>query len=394
MKKLFLLLAAGLAIAAGCGRGGAPAGFSMPPPAVTVSAAVSRDVPLYVDEIGTCTARQYVSITPQVTGPILGIHFKDGADVRKGDPLFTIDPRPFQAALDQARAEQRQAQANVEFSKIEFARMDELLKTKAVSQDDFDTKKNAYDVAEAQLANSIAAVETSKLNLEYCSINSPVDGRAGQRLVDPGNVVTANQTSLLVIQTTDPIYADFTIPEDMLPSVRQHDAEGTLKVLVRLPSDEGDGKAGDLTYIDTGVQDQSGTVKLRATLPNADRHFWPGQFVDVRLILTVEKDAVLVPAVAQQIGQSGSFVYVVKNNSTAEMRPVTIGQRQGDMFVIEKGVSAGENVVTTGQMLVTPGGAVRIMAAGPTTGPTTEATTEPTTGPSQADAGGAGAVKS
>jgi multidrug efflux system membrane fusion protein len=362
MKKLFPFVLVMLAIAAGCRRGGAPMAFTMPPPAVTVTPAVSRDVPLYLDEIGTCTARQYVSISPQVTGPIEQIHFKDGADVRKGDPLFTIDPRPFQAALDQARAAQRQAQANVEFSKIEYARMDDLLKTKAVSQDDYDTKKNAYDVALAQLASSIAAVETAKLNLEYCNIMSPVDGRAGQRLVDEGNVVTANQTSLLVIQTTDPIYADFTCPEDMLPSVREHDALGTLKVLVRLPGDQDDGHPGELTFIDTQVQDQSGTVKLRATLPNADRHFWPGQFVNVRLILSVEKDAVLVPVTAQQLGQDGSYVYVVKNNSTAELRPVTLGQRQGDMFVIEKGVSAGENVITTGQMLVMPGGPVRVLS--------------------------------
>jgi len=361
MKQTLSILIVSLAlISAGCGRGGGAAPFAMPPPVVTVSAAITRDVPQYLDEIGTCTAQQYVTVTPQVTGPITERHFIDGAEINTSEELFTIDTRPFKAALDQAVANQQQSVATLEFARIEFARMKELLSTKAVSQDDYDTKKNAYDVAEAQLAANTAAVAAAKLNLEYCSIKSPIDGRAGQRLVDVGNVVTANQTGLLVVQTLDPIYADFTCAESDLPDVRRHANEGTLKVLVRLPADSGDGIAGTLTFIDSQVQDQTGTVKLRATLPNADRHFWPGQFVDVRLILNVEKNAVLVPMAAQQIGQSGPYVYVVKKDSTADLRPVTLGQRQGDMVVIEKGVSAGENVIVAGQMLVMPGGKVQV----------------------------------
>jgi membrane fusion protein, multidrug efflux system len=361
MHRTLLLSLAGLTLAAaGCGGGQAPAGFKMPPPVVSVTAAVSRDAPQYLDEIGTCTARQYVTLKPQVTGPITQIHFVDGAEIHKGDLLFTIDPRPYQATLDQAIANQRSAQATLDFSKIEWVRMNDLLATKAVSQDQYDTKKNAYDVAVATLAADIAAVETARLNLEYCSIVSPIDGRAGQRLVDIGNVANANDTALLVIQTLDPIYADFTCAESDLPMVRQRDADGTLKVLVKLPDDTGEGLEGSLTFIDTQVQHQGGTVDLRATLPNKDRHLWPGQFVNVRLILRVEKNAVLVPATAEQTGQDGPYVFVVKSNNTADMRPVTLGQRQGDMLVVEKGIAAGEKVITAGQMLVMPGGAVTV----------------------------------
>jgi multidrug efflux system membrane fusion protein len=257
--------------------------------------------------------------------------------------------------------------ASVEYNKIELDRMAGLLPTKAVSQDDYDKMKNNYDQADAQRAAANAAIESARLNLEYCTIKSPVDGRVGQRLVDVGNVVTANQGSLVVIQTLDPIYADFTVSEGDLPIVRQHEAQGALKVQVKLPGDTTDGLTGDLTFIDTQVQDQSGRVKLRATLPNPDRHLWPGQFVNVRLILNLEKDAVLVPIAAEQAGQTGPFVYVMKPDSTAELRPVTLGQRQGDLIVIEHGVSAGENVITNGQMTIIPGGPVRL--AMPTTQP-------------------------
>ena len=369
MKRFVLALVLTLA---GCKRGEAPAAFTMPPAAVTVFAAAKADVPLYLDEIGTCTARQYVAVIPQVTGPITEIHFVDGADLHKGDMLFMIDPRPYQAALNQAIAVMHQDEAAVELAQTQFQRMKTLLPTKAVSQDDYDTKKNAYDVAVALEASAKANVDTAKLNLEYCSITSPIDGRAGQRLVDPGNVVTANQSQLLVIQTLDPIYADFTCSEGDLPDVRRHATDGTLKTLVRLPGDTDDGHGGDLTFIDTQVMNQAGMLKLRATLPNADRHFWPGQFVNVRLILKTEKDAVLVPATAAQIGQNGSFVYVVKPDKTAEMRVVTLGQRQGDMLVIESGVKAGENVIATGQMMVIPGSPVMVLpatAAGPQAGP-------------------------
>ncbi len=316
-----------------------------------------------------------VTIQPQVAGQITEIHFTDGAEIKKGDPLFTIDPRPYQAQLDQAQANLVQAKVSLDFAKLELSRVEAFFKSRAISQEDYDTKKNAVEVGLAQVQAAEAAIEIAKLNLEYCEIRSPIDGRAGQRLVDVGNIVKANEANLLLIQRLDPIYADFTITESELANVRRHMAAGTLTVEVRLP-DEPEGKhEGDLTFLDNAVKEGSGTVNLRATLPNADRHFWPGQFVRVQLVLNTQKDAVLIPAEAIQIGQRGSFVYVVKDDGTADMRPVTLGQRQNDLIVVDQGVQAGEEVITSGQMAVAPGGKVAIAdetVKPPATSPSTD----------------------
>jgi multidrug efflux system membrane fusion protein len=215
-------------------------------------------------------------------------------------------------------------------------------------------------VAEAQLSQSRAAVDTARLNLEYCTIRSPIHGRAGQRLVDAGNIVTANNGSLLVVQRLDPIYADFTVPEGDLTDVQQNMARRSLRVEVRLPDELDKPRQGTLTFLDNSVQDGTGTVKLRATIDNRDRRYWPGRFAKVRLILDTQRQAVLIPATAPQMSAKGSFVYVVKQDSTAELRPVTTGQRQDDLIVIEKGLKPGERVVTSGQLGVTPDGKVQI----------------------------------
>jgi len=327
---------------------------------VTVASAVTEDVPVYLDEIGKCVAREAVSIQPQVSGRITQIRFTDGADLHRGDQLFTIDPRPFQAQLDQAEAGLAQATSALGLAKTELARYGSLVATKAVSQSEFDTKQNAVDVGEAQVSLSRAAVETARLNLEYCSIRSPIEGRPGHRLVDLGNVVEANSGSLLTIQRLDPIYADFTVTENDLSAVQRNMAEGKLKVEVRLPDEPDTVRAGELTFLDNTVQDATGTVRLRATIPNGDHRFWPGRFVKVRLVLSTLRDAVLVPAAASQTSAKGPFLYVVREDSTVEMRPVTLGQRQGDQVVIDRGLKAGERVVIEGQMGVTPGGKVRI----------------------------------
>lgn len=230
------------------------------------------------------------------------------------------------------------------------------------------------EVAEAQVRQNEAAVQNARLNLEYCTIQSPISGRAGQRLVDLGNVVTANSTSLLVIQRLDPIYADFTITESNLSAVQRNMAQGTLKVEVRLPDEPDKPRSGTLTFLDNSVQEGTGTVKLRATLPNGDRRFWPGRFANVRLILGIHQQAVLIPADAPQMSAKGPFVYVVKADSTAELRPVKVGQRQGDLVVIEEGIKAEERVVWTGQLGVTPGGKVSI--TGPSTPGSAPATTK------------------
>ncbi|OLC53292.1 MAG: hypothetical protein AUH92_06295 [Acidobacteria bacterium 13_1_40CM_4_69_4] len=346
---------------AGCANGQkAPAAFERPPAPVTVLPAITRDVPVYLDEVGKCVAREVVSVQPQVSGRITGIHFVDGADVKVGDLLFTIDPRPYRAQLDAAEASLAQARAALDLAGIEFARVANLVETKAVSQSDYDTRKNTVEVAEAQVQQSQAAVETARLNLEYCSIRSHIDGRVGHRLVDIGNIVAANSGSLLVVERLDPIYADFTVTENDLSAVQRNMAKGALRVEVRLPDEPDDPLAGDLTFLDNAVQDGTGTVRLRATIPNRDRRFWPGRFVKIRLVLSTLRDAVLVPAAAPQTSARGSFVYVAKDDSTAELRQVTLGQRQGDLVVIDQGLEPGERVVVSGQIAVTPGGRVRI----------------------------------
>jgi membrane fusion protein, multidrug efflux system len=361
-----LLLGVVLAAAAGCNRQTTAAGFQMPPPLVTVTPATARDVPVYLDEIGRNGAFESVTVTPQVSGRITERHFEDGADLKKDQLLFTIDPRPFQAVLDSAQAQLAQSKAALDLANSQLKMYASIAGTKAVSQLDYETKKNSVEVDEAQMQAGQAAVETAKLNLEYCYIHSPIDGRAGMRLVDVGNVVQANSTALLSVQHLDPIYADFTITERDLPQVRQEMARGTLKTMVRVPSDPpNSARAGSLTFLDNIVQNATGTVNLRATVRNPDHHFWPGQFVDVTLILSTVKGAVLVPNQATELSQQGTFVYVVKPDGTADLRPVTLGQRQGEDVVVASGVAAGESVVVTGQMTVHPGGKVRIDTGAP-----------------------------
>lgn len=362
VRALFLICVSA-SLFAGCGKK-APAAFQRPPAPVTVASAITQDVPIYIDAIGKTVAREVVSIQPQVSGRITKIHFTDGADVKVGQVLFTIDPRPYQAQLNAAEANVAQAKAALDLAKINFDRVASVTDPRAVSRQDYDAKKNAVAVAEAQVQQNQAAVENARLNLDYCIIRSPINGRAGQRLVDLGNVVTANNGSLLVIERLDPIYADFTITENDLTAVQRNMSRGTLKAEVRLPEEPDKARSGELTFLDNAVQEGTGTVKLRATIPNNDRHFWPGRFADIRLILGMRQHAVLVPAEAPQMSGKGPFVYVIREDSTAELRPVAVGQRQGDLVVIDKGVRPGERVVVSGQLGVTPGGKVGIARPG------------------------------
>lgn len=355
IQRFGLLL---IALLAGCERQ-APASLERPPAPVSVAAAVTQDVPIYIDAVGKIVAREVVSIQPQVSGRITKIHFSDGADVKAGDVLFTIDPRPYQAQLNQAEASVAQAQAALNLAKTNFARVESISDPRAISRQDFDAKKNAVEVAEAELRQNRAAVETARLNLEYCTIRSPIDGRAGQRLVDLGNVVTPGNNPLLVIQRLDPIYADFTIPESDLTEVQRNMARRTLRAQVRL-DESTKAREGQLTFLDNSVQEGTGTVKLRATVGNKDRLFWPGRFARIRLILDTHHAAVLVPAEAPQLSAKGSFVYVIKQDQSAELRPVTVRQRHGDLVVIAQGLNEGERVVVNGQLGVTPGGKVQI----------------------------------
>jgi len=358
-----LLLLPLLAFSVSCNRGNVQAenagGF--PPPLVTVVQASAQDVPRYLDEIGRNAAFESVNVMPQVAGRITERRFQDGENLKKGQLLFVIDPSPFKAQLDSAKANLAQAEAALELARVQFARDQELVGTRAISKQDYDTKKSSVDASVAQVEAAKAAIETAQINLDYCYIHSPIDGRAGARLVDAGNVVQANTTSLLSIQRVDPIYANFTVTEADLPQVQKEMSRGTLKALVRLPSEaENNARPGKVEFLDNSVQNATGTVNLRATISNPDRHFWPGQFVNVKLVLATEKSAVLVPSQATQISQKGPFVYVIKSDDTAELRPVTLGQRQGSDVVITSGLNAGERVVLAGHLLIQPGGKVHV----------------------------------
>jgi multidrug efflux system membrane fusion protein len=368
MKSNAIALLALAPLFASCSKPAAPPPFERPPAPVLAVSAVAADVPLYLDEIGRCVAFESVVLQPQVSGQITRIHFTDGADAKAGVLLFTIDPRPFQAQLASAEASLVQARATLELAKVDFARATMLLEKKAAAQQEVDATRNAVDIAGARLQQMQAALDTARLNLEYCSLRSPIEGRTGHRLVDVGNTVTANSTPLLVIQRLDPVYAEFAVPESDLSTVRRNMGRGTLRVEVRIPGDPSAPCVGELTFLDNAVQEGTGTVKLRATVPNGDHRLWPGRFVKVRLVLATLKDAVLVPSAAAQMSAKGPFVYVVKNDLTAELRPVTLGQRQEDRVVVELGLQSGERVVTTGHLSVVPGGKVRIDEPPPTGG--------------------------
>jgi multidrug efflux system membrane fusion protein len=353
-------------LAASCNRSKAQAASAdaLPPPLVSLAEASARDVPHYLDEIGRNTAFESVNVMPQVSGRITERRFQDGDNLKKGQLLFVIDPSPFQAQLDSAKANLAQAKAALELAKVQFARDQELVGTRAISKQDYDTKKSTVDQSEAQVEAAKAAIETAQINLDYCYIHSPIDGRAGARLVDAGNIVQANTSSLLSIQRMDPIYALFTITESDLPQAQKQLTRGTLKALVRLPGEpEGNARPGKVEFLDNSVQNATGTVNLRATLPNSDRHFWPGQFVNVKLVLETKKGAVLIPSQAAQISQQGPYVFVIKPDNTAELRQITLGQRQGSDVVIDKGLAPGERVVLAGHLLVRPGGKVQIQGA-------------------------------
>jgi len=379
--------------------------FERPPSPVQVAVAVSQDVPTYLDAIGKTVAREVVSIQPQVSGRITKIHFTDGANVRKGDLLFTIDTRPFESNLRQAQANlsrdgalKKQAEANLvreiaaaKWGLVQVERYRTLVEQGVVPREQYEQYRANYDSLKANVeaaratvgsaAETIkvdaAAIESAKVQLSYCYIRSPIDGRVGQRLVDIGNVVNpggSNNTSssnggsgngtssnaLLVIERLDPIYADFTISQSNLTEVQQQMREGRLRAEVRIPETGDDPVVGQLTFLDNAVQNATGQVNLRATIPNVGHRFWPGRFVNIRLVLSTIHGAVLVPVSAPQMSANGSFIYVIKQDSTAEQRAVSLGQRQGDLIVVETGVEPGERVVTNGQLGVTPGGKVLI----------------------------------
>jgi len=339
---LFVILAA-FAVARTLQRGVATA-KSMQPQVrpVLVAKVTTKDVPIYLDEIGTCAAYETVQVQAQVVGKILVRQFQDGSEVKKGDLLFTIDPAPYQAALDQAKAQ-------AALDQVTLKRQADLRARNVIAPQD-------YDIAVANAQKSQALAEAAQVNFDYCYIKSPINGRVGLRNVDIGNLVGPSTGSLVAIQGLDPIYTDFTVAETDLALVRKYLGGPNVKVQTYSPDEKIAPRIGDLYFIDNAVQPGSGTVKARAVTPNPDRGLWPSEFVRVRFILDTIKDARLVPSQAVQISQSGPFIFVIKPDNTVDLRSVKPGQRQeGDLRVIEKGVEPGETVVVTGQLALAPG---------------------------------------
>jgi multidrug efflux system membrane fusion protein len=347
----------------GAGGAGAP---------VLVAQAVETNVPVQIDPppVGHVLPYSTVTIRPQVGGVISQVHFQEGQEVKKGDLLFTIDPRPTQAALDAARATLARDQAQLENAKIQFDREQKLFEQKLVSQDEFDTSKAGLDALIGTVAADQAAITNAGLNLEFTGIRAPFDGRTGSLQFHEGNVVKSPDDTLLTINQIHPIYVAFAVPEQYLPEIKREMREKTLKVTTTFQNMDAPPQ-GELTFIDNAVDTLTGTIQLRATFPNEDNTLWPGQFVQVALTLSDLTNAIVVPSEAVQTGQNGEFVYVVKSHQTAgdkpdqiaEERPVTIGITYQGETVVQSGLKAGETVVTDGQLRLEPGVKVSIKSA-------------------------------
>jgi multidrug efflux system membrane fusion protein len=408
-------LAASLWLAACSDRAGGQNRPAAPPPVpVGVATAERKTVPLQVTTVGNVQAYTTVTVRPQVAGQIVQAHFREGQDVKRGDLLFTIDARPLEAAVRQAEANvakdqaqlrqaeaalgQRQAEvtqalanlerdlAQLEMAKVQDQRYRELVQRELIAREQYDQVRTNFAAvqatvqadraavdnarasaraAEAMMENARAAIkaneanaETARLQLAYTTIRAPMDGRTGNLLVQPGNVVKANEGDLVVIAQVRPIYVSFAVPELQLGAVTRFQSASGLKVEAVL--DGGQRRAvGSLTFLNNTVDPSTGTIQLKATFPNTDNALWPGQFVDVALTLSME-NAVVVPAQAVQAGQQGPFVYVVKPDLTVESRAVKLGRRLAGDLIVEQGLAGGEQVVTDGQLRLVPGARVEI----------------------------------
>lgn len=326
---------------------------------VVVGKAQSMSIPVELRSIGRVEAYSTVSVKSQVEGQITKVYFREGQEVSKGALLFLIDPRPFEAALKQAEANLAKDMAQAENAKVEAERYALMVQKEYVSKDQYDqVRANAAALA-ATVEADRAQVEKSRLDLEYTSIRSPIDGRLGSLLVHEGNVVKSNDTVLVTINQVTPIYVTFSVPEQDLPGIKKYAAAGKLPVEAIVPGME-EPERGVLSFIDNTVNVSTGTILLKGTFQNSDRGLWPGQFVNAVLTLTTLPDVVVVPSGAVEQGQKGQYVYVVKADMTVEERMVKTGQVQGGYTVVLEGVSPGESVVTDGQLGLVPGASVTV----------------------------------
>ena len=328
---------------------------------VNVVTAAHKSMPVQILAVGNVEPFATVSIKSQVTGVLTKAHFKEGQDVKQGQLLFTIDPRPFEAAVKQAEANLARDNAQLRNLREQVRRYAELVEKQYVSREQYDQIRTNADAMESVVDANKAAVENAKVQLSYCYIYSPMSGRVGTLLVNEGNLVRVNDgTPLVVINQVTPINVTFAVPEQYLAALRRHMAGGQLKASASFPSDEGRPEQGRLEFVDNAVDRATGTIRLKAVFANNERRLWPGQFINVALTLETQSDAVVVPSEAVQVGQEGQHVFVVKPDKRVEVRPVTIGRTAEGEAVIAQGLAAGEQVVREGQFLLGPESRIEI----------------------------------
>jgi multidrug efflux system membrane fusion protein len=344
----------------------APAAAQAPPAGgagipVTAGTVTAADVPVFLQAIGTVQAFNMVTIRSRVDGQIVKVNFTEGQEVKAGDPLVQIDPRSYKAALDQAVANQEKDQANLANAQINLARDAQIVKQNlAVSQQQFDTDKTTVAADQAAVDSDKAQVEAARVNLDYTTITAPIDGRLGARLIDIGNIVhAADPTGLVTIAQLKPIFVSFTVAQDNAHKIRERQAEAPLEAIAY----GDDGKTllanGELTLIDNTIDQATGTIHMKASFANQDERLWPGEFVNVRLILDTRKGAPTVPAQTVQSGSTGQYVYVIKSDNTVERRDIEVAAVQDGIAVVTKGLELGEKVVVDGQYRLTNGARVK-----------------------------------
>ena len=332
-----------------------------PPVPVTVGMVTQKTMPVQIAVIGNVEPSSTIAVKAQVGGTLIKVHFTEGQDVKKGDPLFTIDPRPYEAALRQAEANLARSTAQFENARAEEKRYVELVKKGYVSQTQYEQVRTNAVALEATAFADRAMVENARLNLGYCTIRSPFTGRTGSLAVYEGNLIKANaDTPMVTINQIQPVNVSFAVPEKYLPEIKSYMASGPLKVEALVSKEDANPAEGRLAFIENVVDTATGTIKLKGSFDNKDRRLWPGQFVHVVLTLSVQDNAVVVPTEAVQMGQAGQFVFTVKADLTAEVRPVVVSRTSGRETVIERGLKPGERVVTDGQLRLMPGAKMEI----------------------------------
>ena len=334
-----------------------------PPPAavaVAVSVAATRDVPIILRGLGSVAAYATVDVKARVVGNIIKVNFREGQEVKAGDLLIQLDPRPYQAVLAQANATLARDQATLSNARTDLARYSRLVKGNYVSKQQYSSQQATVSAGEATIDVDRSAIEAARLNVEYCSITSPINGVVGIRQVDIGNLIQPNTQTLVVVTQIKPIYVVFTLPEADIDRVREAMQRRKLRVLAFDSADEKQISQGVLQLIDNQVDQSTGTVRLKAQFANDDRSLWPGEFVNAHLELEIHRNAVVVPSVAVQTGPQGQFVYVVRANDTVEMRPVIVTQTEHNQSALRSGIESGERVVVAGQLNLAPGVKVRV----------------------------------